>query len=91
MSPQVSDFLCTKDKFKFSTSFLTYSYFCSKGWNFGVEELYKGCAQVIDVTDDCTGEPHTIARDNIPMVSTTLYMNDPICVPFTSNTKIFFL
>jgi len=37
------------------------------GWNFGVTEKLNGCDQVIDITDDRTGEPHQCAMDNIPM------------------------
>jgi len=35
-------------------------------WNFHVEEKLRGCSQFIDVTDDCTGEPHRLACSNIP-------------------------
>ena len=36
-------------------------------WCFGVEESLDGNARIIDVTDDLTGEPHEIAKQNIPM------------------------
>jgi hypothetical protein len=36
-------------------------------WSFGVSEKLCGQSQIIDITDDLTGEPHEIAKQNIPM------------------------
>eukprot|EP00980_Cylindrotheca_fusiformis_P020053 scaffold7139_cov115-Cylindrotheca_fusiformis.AAC.3 len=36
-------------------------------WAFGVNEKLHGREQVIDITDDMTGDPHTYACGNIPM------------------------
>lgn len=50
--------------------------YCSHiAWNFAAEERLKGCTQIIDVTDDCTGEPHRLAREHIPMVRTEFGLN----------------
>lgn len=42
-------------------------------WNFDAKEELKGCPQMIDITDDCTGTPHRVAKDNIPMVRIELF------------------
>ena len=34
------------------------------GWCFGVDEPLLGCDQIVDITDDGTGEPHQDARKN---------------------------
>ena len=39
----------------------------SAAWSYGVSEELKNSPQVIDITDDRTGEPHTEAKENIPM------------------------
>lgn len=36
-------------------------------WSFGVHEDILGRDQILDFTDDLTGEPHDVARENIPM------------------------
>jgi hypothetical protein len=36
-------------------------------WGFSVEETIHDHEQTVDITDDGTGEPHEIARQNIPM------------------------
>jgi len=36
-------------------------------WPFGVSEKLRGSAQILDITDDVTGEPHTNAQKRIPM------------------------
>ncbi len=40
-------------------------------WSFGVPEKILGREQVIDITDDITGEPHEDARKNL-----TMYVNE---------------
>jgi len=37
------------------------------GWNFGVEEKIREHNQIVDVTDDATGDPHGLTKSNIPM------------------------
>ena len=37
------------------------------GWSFGLEEKLLGKAQVLDITDDYTGEPHETAKSFIAM------------------------
>jgi len=37
------------------------------GWNFGVSEKLRGEDQSIDITEDFTGEPHTDAKEHVPM------------------------
>jgi hypothetical protein len=37
------------------------------GWNFGVSEKLRGEEQNIDITEDFTGEPHTDAKEHVPM------------------------
>lgn len=37
------------------------------GWSFAVEEKLRGDEQIIDVTEDFTGEPHTCAQEHVPM------------------------
>jgi hypothetical protein len=44
------------------------SFLSTKAWNFGVDEKLRGSIQIVDITDDCTGEPHRLAETNIPMV-----------------------
>ena len=39
----------------------------SSAWSYGVSEELNNSPQVIDITDDRTGEPHTEAKENIPM------------------------
>jgi len=43
--------------------------FCHEpsSWNFGVEPKLHGFTQIIDVTDDTTGEPHDQAKENVCM------------------------
>ena len=36
-------------------------------WSFGVEEKIHGVPQILDITDDYTGEPHSNARSQVPM------------------------
>ena len=37
------------------------------GWVFDVPEKFKDHHQVVDLTDDSTGEPHKVAKSNIAM------------------------
>jgi hypothetical protein len=36
-------------------------------WGFGVQETLWGREQMVDITDDLTGEPHEIAQQHLPM------------------------
>ena len=60
-------------------------------WGFDVPEEILGVEQVIDITDDCTGEPHEVARKNIPMyvneVGHNKKLNETICA-FNENDRV---
>lgn len=36
-------------------------------WGFGVSEMLDGEVQLVDITDDLTGKPSLLAKENIPM------------------------
>jgi len=56
-------------------------------WNFGVSEKIKGRKQIIDVTEDATGEPHLIAKENIPMYVNEVGHNKNLCQNVVARDK----
>lgn len=36
-------------------------------WDFSTDEKLHGMLQIIDITEDNTGEPHKLARNELPM------------------------
>lgn len=45
-------------------SFVSYE---RTGWNFGVKEKLHGVAQLVDITEHFSGEPHADAKEHVPM------------------------